>query len=66
MVVEPSADWGSDAVTSAQVASSLSRLGGILLVIAVLHGLNIVIMPMLGRLFSLNRRLPARRDPDSS
>ena len=37
-------------------------IGGILLIIGVLHGLNIVIMPMLGRLFSLNRRLPPR-DP---
>jgi hypothetical protein len=34
------------------------RVGGILLIIGVLHGLNIVLMPVLGRLFSLNRRLP--------
>ena len=33
------------------------RIGGILLIIGVLHGLNIVLMPVLGRLFSLNRRL---------
>jgi hypothetical protein len=38
----------------------LVRIGGILLIIGVLHGLNIVIMPVLGRLFSLNRRLPPR------
>jgi hypothetical protein len=42
------------------IKSELVRIGGILLIIGVLHGLNIVIMPVLGRLFSLNRRLPPR------
>jgi hypothetical protein len=48
------------------VKEELLRIGGILLIIGLLHGLNIVIMPVLGRLFSLNRRLPPRweRDPD--
>ena len=40
------------------VKYELVRIGGILLIIGVLHGLNLVIMPVLGRLFSLNRRLP--------
>ena len=40
------------------------RVGGILLIIGILHGLNIVLMPVLGRLFSLNRRLPPGRSPD--
>ena len=40
------------------VKDELVRIGGILLIIGVLHGLNLVIMPVLGRLFSLNRRLP--------
>ena len=47
-------------VTATQVKDMAARLGGILLIIGVLHGLNIVIMPVLGRLFSLNRRLPPR------
>ena len=53
-------------VHPALVKEELVRIGGILLIIGVLHGLNIVIMPVLGRLFSLNRRLPPRweRDPD--
>jgi hypothetical protein len=42
------------------VRIELVRIGGILLIIGILHGLNIVIMPILGRLFSLNRRLPPR------
>ena len=44
------------------VKVELVRIGGILLIIGVLHGLNLVIMPVLSRLFSLNRRLPPR-DP---
>jgi hypothetical protein len=50
---------GMDAsVTVEQMTSAFTRIGGILLIIGVLHGLNIVLMPVLGRLFSLNRRLP--------
>ena len=45
-------------VTAEQIKDGAARLGGILLIIGVLHGLNLVIMPVLGRLFSLNRRLP--------
>ena len=37
------------------------RVGGILLVIGALHGINIVLMPVLGRLFSLNRKLSAEQ-----
>ncbi|TDU89692.1 hypothetical protein EV138_3267 [Kribbella voronezhensis] len=53
---EPRDQWGLS-VLPAQVGFEAGRLGGILLVIGVLHGLNIVLMPVLGRLFSLNRRL---------
>ncbi|MEO6509962.1 MAG: hypothetical protein ABIO16_03155 [Nocardioides sp.] len=49
-----------DNVTAEQVKEVAFRIGGILLIIGILHGLNIVIMPILGRLFSLNRRLPPR------
>jgi hypothetical protein len=48
-------------VTADQVKNVLARIGGILLIIGVLHGINIVMMPVLGRLFSLNRRLPGDR-----
>lgn len=60
--VAPEADWGITQpvtdVTAGQVTYELMRVGGILLIIGILHGLNIVLMPVLGRLFSLNRRLP--------
>ena len=62
--VAPESDWAAVApienVTAGQVTFELSRIGGILLIIGILHGLNIVLMPVLGRLFSLNRRLPDR------
>ena len=64
----PQRDWHNDVsglVTPEQLTFSAARIGGILLIIGILHGLNIVLMPVLGRLFSLNRRLPAdQRDPD--
>jgi hypothetical protein len=59
---EPDRGWGllTDRayITAAQLKFEVERIGGILLIIGVLHGLNIVLMPVLGRLFSLNRRLP--------
>ena len=52
-------------VTAEQVQACVLRIGAILLVIGLLHGVNIVLMPVLGRLFSLNRKLSAeQRDPD--
>ena len=56
----PPADWNnafSGIVTAEQLGYEVARIGGILLIIGVLHGLNIVLMPVLGRLFSLNRRV---------
>jgi hypothetical protein len=52
-------------VTPEQVQASVLRIGAILLIIGILHGVNIVLMPVLGRLFSLNRKLSAeqQRDP---
>jgi hypothetical protein len=51
-------------VSGEQMGAAALRVGGILLAIGILHGLNIVLMPVLGRLFSLNRKLSAdQRDP---
>jgi hypothetical protein len=52
-------DWGTH-VNGNQLKVETARVGGILLIIGVLHGLNIVLMPVLGRLFSLNRSLSGR------
>jgi hypothetical protein len=50
-------------VNGNQVGDEVRRVAGILFVIGVLHGLNLVLMPILGRLFSLNRRLPSASVP---
>ncbi|MFO7548106.1 MAG: hypothetical protein R6X29_04435 [Acidimicrobiia bacterium] len=60
---EPDTGW-SHVVGADQLQAAVFRLAGILLIIGVLHGLNIVIMPVLGRLFSLNRRLDALNRDD--
>jgi hypothetical protein len=54
----PDGNWGTD-ISANQLEDETMRIGGILLVIGILHGLNIVLMPVLGRLFSVNRRLSA-------
>jgi MFS family permease len=56
-------EWGG-VVTPQQLQFGVFRLAGIFLIIGLLHGLNIVLMPVLGRLFSLNRRLDARNQQD--
>jgi hypothetical protein len=59
---EPEEGWAAT-VTADQLTATVARIGGILLIIGVLHGLNIVMMPFLGQLFSLNRRL-GRENPE--
>jgi hypothetical protein len=54
----PDSAFYSGLVTPELAQLEVMRVGGILLIIGILHGLNIVLMPVLGRLFSLNRRLP--------
>ncbi len=53
---DPPTDW-EDTVTAPQVQYGLARVGGILLIIGVLHGINLLILPIIGRLLTLNRRL---------
>ena len=40
-----------------QLEASVIRIGGMLLLMGLLHGLNVLSLPVIGRLFSLNRRL---------
>lgn len=53
---EPDAGWGQT-VNAAQLQAVTVRLGGILLIVGLLHGLNVLMLPMIGRIFTLNRRL---------
>jgi len=54
--IEPEANWEST-VTAAQVQSELVRVGGMLLLMGLLHGANVVLLPFMGRLLSLNSKL---------
>lgn len=49
-------EW-SQQVSTEQVQMALVRVGGILLIIGLLHGLNLIVLPVIGRLLTLNRRL---------
>ncbi len=44
-------------VGPAQLEASVIRVGGMLLLMGLLHGLNVLSLPVIGRLFSLNRSL---------
>ena len=58
---ERAIDW-DPTVDADQLKIETARIAGILLIIGVLHGINIVLMPVLGRLFSLNRKLSGTRE----
>lgn len=52
----PRGGW-DDVVTASQMQHETARLGGILLIIGLLHGINLLALPVMGRLLTLNRRL---------
>jgi len=53
---EPSDGW-EQTVNAAQLRGTTVRYGGILLIVGLLHGLNVITLPLMGRLMSLNRHL---------
>ncbi|GJM36813.1 MAG: hypothetical protein DHS20C19_01800 [Acidimicrobiales bacterium] len=53
---EPAGDW-ENTVNANQLQASTVRLGGILLIVGLLHGLNVLTLPVMGRIFTLNRQL---------
>ena len=61
---EPWDDW-AETVTAAQLEDVLIRLGGMLLLMGVLHGLNVLSLPIIGRLLGLGRDLAAVGTPRS-
>lgn len=48
--------WNQTAGGS-QLQHEVARIGGILLILGVLHGLNLIALPVMGRLLTMNRRL---------
>ncbi len=62
---EPGSAW-SQTVGAGQLRACAVRLGGILLIVGVLHGLNVLLLPVIGRILTLNRYLDeGQRQPDS-
>lgn len=53
---EPDTGW-ADTVNAHQVQVSVARLGGMVLLMGLLHGLNVLSLPIIGRVFTLNKRL---------
>ena len=54
--VDRPTNW-SQMVSAEQVQHNVVRFGGILLIIGLLHGINLLVLPIIGRLLTLNRRL---------
>ena len=52
----PPANW-AETVNADQLQHETVRLAGLLLLMGLLHGLNVITLPVIGRLLSLNRRL---------
>lgn len=53
---EPDSGWDQE-VNASQLQGSVTRIGGMVLLMGLLHGLNVLTLPMIGRVFTLNRRL---------
>jgi preprotein translocase subunit SecY len=58
----PAANWGQT-VTAAQLQHETARIAGILLIIGLLHGINLLALPVMGRLLTLNRQLDDSTPP---
>lgn len=60
---EAGGDW-TPTVNAAQLKDEVARVGGIVLIIGVLHGINLLALPVMGRLLTLNRRLDEDTGPN--
>ena len=56
MTFERRSHWTID-ISAEQIKMEVSRLGGILLIIGLLHAANIVFLPVIGRLLTMNKQL---------
>ena len=50
-------------VNGAQLKSEVSRVAGIVLIIGMLHGVNLLALPVIGRVLTLNRALDQQVGP---
>ena len=61
---EPDKGW-AQTVSAQQLRAVTVRTGGILLIVGILHGLNVLMLPMIGRILTLNRRLDDETPPSA-
>ena len=54
---------GDPTVNADQLQVTAVRTGGILLIVGLLHGLNVLVLPIIGRILTLNRRLDEDTSP---
>ena len=52
--------------TADQIQNEVARIGGILLLMGILHSLNVLALPVVGRLLSLNKKLDDGHGPAAS
>lgn len=52
--------------TGAQLKSEVARVGGILLIMGILHAVNVVALPIIGRMLSSNKRFDEERAQPST
>lgn len=62
---EPAGNWGRHA-NAEQVRHEVVRTAGILLLLGLLHAANIVMLPVIGRMLSLNRKLDDETAPTTA
>ena len=62
MSFEAAGSW-DQTVNASQLKSEVARVGGILLIVGILHGLNVLTLPVMGRLLTLNRHLDEQAGP---
>jgi hypothetical protein len=62
---EPASGW-ANTVNADQLRATAVRIGGILLIVGVLHGLNVLTLPIIGRILTLNRRLDEATPPPAA
>ena len=55
VTIAPSAQWLSS--TAAQLQDEVVRVAGMLLLMGALHGLNVLSLPLIGRLLGMSRQL---------
>lgn len=62
---EPKGGW-ANTVGASQLQHETARIAGILLIIGVLHSVNLMALPVMGRLLTMNRQLDDSTAPQAS